>query len=222
MKIGIKLKSVNSETLKFTGISIAIVIISIALCFIPFEKCITNIITPKAQQKYSIEYELSEKIDDNSSVSVPVTTILPNKNISTFSKATKYVFISLIIMILGCAFFKHGCRKDKYIVNARKIISIITVLTVLLGIFVFFTHIDRQPEYILDKEKFKNSEKYVEIDNKPLINSYPTTKEDSKALEYTIRNLYRINQFAEMATLLLGTWLIPLNYYQNKHESSYK
>lgn len=220
MNLWIKYKTVNSELIKFYGISLVIVFISIVLCYIPFERAISDIITPKIQQKYSIKYELFETTADGSSVSVPVTTIHPNNNISTFSKAIKYVIVSSIIMILSCILFNYGCRKDKYIIDARRIISIITVLTVLLGIFVFFTHTERQPEYVLDKEKFKSSEKYVEIDNKPVLAGYLTTKEDSIFLENTTRNIEKINHFANMTTLMLGTWLIPLNYYQNKHENS--
>lgn len=210
----------KSESLSFYTALVLIVIIGILLYMVPFDKCINNFITPNIQKKIIMSHELYTIQDDGSSIKVPVDQISSSVNISVFSNALRYVLASCFTMLIGCFLFNILCKKNNFIIDAERIIFIISILTILFTIFVFFTQINTKTKYNLDKTKLINSERYVEIDERPKLYSYPTTTNDSKILKWIVRNLDKINFFTELSTFLLGTWLIPLTYYQNKHKKA--
>ncbi|MDO5695367.1 MAG: hypothetical protein Q4P30_01235 [Eubacteriales bacterium] len=214
----IKTKTFRLKKYSFFIVLIIIVIISIILCNIPFEKWINDIVTPSVQKEYKVTYSLTETTSGRD-IPIPIEQESPSVKISIFSNAMKYVLVSILTMILGCVLFKYFCKKNNYRSDAKKVIFVISAIAVLMGIFTFFTKVNTKSKYILDKSKFKSAERYVEVDPMPIVSSYPITTKDNSITKNVVRNIDTVNYYMEIATLLLGTWLVPLNYYQKKHEN---
>lgn len=196
----------------------AILVFGLVLFIIPTDKFIRYIITPDIQRKYDTNISIKQRSNDKED-DLPLTKISSEEIITNFSKGVKYSLNSLIFIIISCVFLRKYLKKDNFEYDATRIIQIISLITVLFAVFSFYNVTNSKKQYYIDKQSLYKGNRYITVEENISISNFLTSNHQEDKWKYIVfKNISSINEKIDIITILLGVYLVPLNYYQSKHD----
>lgn len=229
------------------GIGAILVVISILFIVVLRDK-IAGIALPEASKNYYIQYIV--KTPEGEIIPTTIDYVTNNGKLFSFSYSMSAVITSTIFLFFGRWIYKMIFNKGVQ-VDLTRILRMIEIVVLILGIFTFTSKINpdnniekymiqsdvsdylEQTDYSSgDVQKIIGYVKKVDIqgENK-LLAVYESPELESAPIEEgnrkdemnrdLIRNIGKINVWAETATIIIGVYVFVLKDYQKRYDDIY-